>query len=211
MIAEKFVRLIDSDLTSISSISIQSGSETNDKHAADEVKKLKANLETKFAQLENSLSQKFKTLNDLLQERQTFLLAELNKCHNECQNLIDAYLVKLNGKQTVTNAASDDLFISISNLIDQLDEWLDENTFIDENKLLAYFEKLNNLIRRCTEAVSDENKATNDLILPNSSDCTIKGNGLSECYLNEEASFVLEFKNRNASFFSKASVSFLGT
>jgi hypothetical protein len=205
MLAEKFIRAneeeekeIVSDLTSLE----------RDKNVT-ELKNLKQNLEQKYSKLEKSLNEKFKSLSELLEERRCFLMNELNNYHKECQSLIDSYLINFNEQEN--NESINDLVFTITNAINLLDKWTNEenNLINDDKKLISFFENLNSLVKNSSKLIV-ENKSKDNLCVNKSDDCSIRGNGLSECFTNEEASFVLEFKNRAASYLSKSSVSFLG-
>ncbi len=206
MLAEKFIRAneeeeeIVSDLTSLE----------RDKNVS-ELKSLKQNLEQKYSKLEKSLNEKFKSLSELLEERRCFLMNELNNYHKECQSLIDSYLINFN-EQENNNETINEIVFTITNAINLLDKWTDEenNLINDDKKLISFFENLNSLVKNSSKKLIVETKSKDNLCVNKSDDCSIHGSGLSECFTNEEASFVLEFKNRAASYLSKSSVSFLG-
>lgn len=202
MLAEEFIRANEevatvSDLTSLE----------KDKNVT-ELRNLKQNLKQKYVELENSLNKKFKSLSDLLEERKCFLMNELNNYHKECQMLIDSYLINLNEKRN--EGSIENIVFTITNAINLLDRWTnEENNLINDDKILiSFFENLNSLVKSNAKLIVE--KKANDKICVDS-DCLIRGNGLTECYTNEEASFALELnKDRTASCFSKSSVSFLG-
>ena len=202
MLAEEFIRANEEVATVTDLTSLE-----KDKNVT-ELKNLKQNLKQKYVELENSLNTKFKSLSDLLEERKCFLMNELNNYHKECQMLIDSYLINLNEKRN--EGSIENIVFTITNAINLLDRWAnEENHLIHEDKILiSFFENLNSLVKSNAKLIV-ENK-TNDKICVDS-DCLIRGSGLTECFTNEEASFVLELnKDRAASCFSKSSVSFLG-
>ena len=178
-----------------------------------ELKKLKVSFEQRYVKLENSLNEKFKSLNDLLEERRQFLIDKLNKYHKECQNVIDLYLSTFNNRpelESNENHSSNkinDIVSTLKKAIDQFDYWTEENDLIDDKNLITYFENLNNLVKKYSRPTyCDELLGDSKLI----NDCSINGDGLKECLVNKEASFDLKFKNRLDSSFTKSSVSFLG-
>ena len=158
----------------------------------DNARKLNLVLDSLYAKTEQNLNKQFDLVKMSLELRQNSLLDELKKYYTKMQNVIN----NLKNDESFNNLN----YSSILSSIEQLDFSSNLNSS-DTSKT----SDINEIIKSYGKIISsDSNEAALNAI-----ECIINGKGLSECYVNEEASFILSFKNRDMPNFTKANVSFL--
>lgn len=140
-----------------------------------EFRKLNDSLDTNYETIESKINRTFETLKLAVNNRQKLLLDELKLFYNNEKTKLLAHNELNVGTYSLAKFDFQTVNSKTANVTASLDV-------------------LNNLINSYGKILVNKNES-----VPSSGlDCSISGKGLKQCYVNEESSFTLTFKNRDA-------------
>jgi hypothetical protein len=181
----------------------------------NEFNHLREKLNENYLKTEEKINKQFELLLFSLQTRQSKLLDDLKQKYQEkklfLENYIDEYqknIYELNqdADKNLVYSAIDQLdfyadFQNLNAMITGKTNHLDLNALINNYGTITSSDHSNLNSNSSNSESSSLNESFRALSPSPLTDCQISGKGLVECLVNQEASFIISFKNRYLKFF----------